>query len=153
MAALPANDSVTCSVRRRFCDPVRKYWPRAFRRSSMLSLMYGNRSGAYWTSSKMTGAGCISKKTARVGRRRGAHVGRLQRDIAGRFAEDMLQHCGLARLAWPRQDHGGELGGSLSQNWLQRTRNVTADASTDLHLQLCITNAYLQMQFATADER
>jgi hypothetical protein len=42
------------------------------------------------------------QKTARIGRCRGANVGWLQRDIAGRFAEDMLQQCGLARLARSR---------------------------------------------------
>ena len=44
------------------CEPVRMYWPWAARRSSILSLMYGNRSGAYWTSSKTAGAGCMSRK-------------------------------------------------------------------------------------------
>jgi hypothetical protein len=65
------------------------------------------------------------EKTTRVGPRRRAHVWRLERNIAERFAKDMLQQCGLARLAWSRQDHRRELRGGLSEDWLQRTRDVT----------------------------
>ena len=64
------------------------------------------------------------RETARVGRRRRANVGRLERNIAGRFAEDMLQQRGLARLAWSDKDHAREVGRGLSEDWLQRTRDV-----------------------------
>jgi hypothetical protein len=83
------------------------------------------------------------QEATRVGRRRGSDVGQFQRDIAGGRAEGVLQQCGFAGLAWPGQDHRGELGGSLSQDW-PRHAECNGQAAADLYLQLCITNAHLQ---------
>lgn len=62
------------------------------------------------------------EKAARVGRGRGAHVRRFERDVAKTPAEGVTQQRGFPRLARARQRHCGEFPRGLAQDGFQGTR-------------------------------
>jgi hypothetical protein len=62
----------------------------------------------------------------------------------------MLQQCGLARLAWSRQDHRRELGGSLSEDRLQSALHICkGEARRQVHVMVRAQSAPCHGTFCT----